>query len=296
MMTKHGPVNIHWGNMLFMIMAHFIGISGAIYYQMPVNFEWHFWLLVLELWASRAMGITAGYHRLFSHKTYECSLWVKVLMLLLGASALENSALKWVADHRRHHRYVDTNRDPYNIKRGGLWAHILWIVFKILGEKEDLSNVQDLLKDPIVMLQHKYYLWIAILMDAILPMVITWLLWGNPLMGLIASFIAAVLAWHATFFINSLAHMKHWFSTQSYSRANTAVDSPIVALLTFGEGYHNYHHAQAWDYRNGVRWYQYDPTKWLIFLLSLIGATWDLRYASDEEIKALRLAATLETA
>ena len=294
MMTQHGPVQVHWGNMLFMILAHLVGISGAVYYLVPVNFQWQFWVFVFVFWASRAMGITAGYHRLFAHKTYECSLWVKVLMLLLGASALENSALKWSADHRRHHRNVDTPKDPYNIKWGGWWAHILWILFKTQEEKENLSNVRDLQKDPIVMLQHKYYLGIAIFLDAVLPMAITWLLWSNPLMGLIASFIATVLAWHATFFVNSLAHMNHWFATRPYSRANSSVDSPIVAFLTFGEGYHNYHHIRQWDYRNGVRWYQYDPTKWLIFGLSLIGATWNLNRESDEEIAALRLA-NLET-
>ena len=283
---------LHVLNNSFMGPAHVIGVFAGIYYLMPKNFQWQFWVFVLVMFASRAIGITVGYHRYFTHRSFKCGKVMQALLAMFGNGAIEGPVISWVADHVRHHENTDKEGDPYNAARGFWHSHIGWILFKDPDRKEDYSAANHLREDPftwaLVNFQRKYYYALAISLDAVLPMVIAWFLWGNPLAGLIASFIATVLAWHATFCINSLAHWKHWGSTQPYSRENTSQDSWIVSLFTFGEGYHNYHHKFQRDYRNGPLWYNFDPSKWIIFWLSNLGLAWDLVRVPDWKIEAAR--------
>lgn len=285
--TKFPKEKLHVLNASFMGPAHVIGIWAGIYYLVPENFQWQLWVFVLVMWASRAIGITVGYHRYFTHRSFKCGKVMQVILTMFGNGALEGPVISWVADHVLHHQNTDKEGDPYNASRGFWHSHIGWILFKDPNRKEDYSAANHLMEDPftarLVNFQRKYYVYygLAISLNAFLPMGVGWLLWGNPWKGLAASFIAAVLAWHATFCINSLAHWKHWGSTQPYSRENTAQDSWIVSLITFGEGYHNYHHTLQRDYRNGPRWYNFDPSKWIIFWLSKVGLAWDLIRVPD---------------
>ena len=139
--------------------------------------------------------------------------------------------------------------------------------------KLDFSNIKDLQRDPVLVWQHKYYIAIAITMNILPPLLIGWV--TGDIIGslLLVGFVRLVVSHHTTFFINSLAH--HW-GNQPYTDQNTAKDNGILALLTYGEGYHNFHHMFQNDYRNGVRWWQYDPTKWLIKTGSWVGLTKDL--------------------
>lgn len=212
-----------------------------------------------------AMVVSGGYHRYFSHRTFQCHPILKIFYLVVGAAAFEQSALIWSADHRRHHRYVDTEKDPYNIKKGFWWAHIGWILAKAPPEREDFSNVPDLLRDKWVMWQHRYLLWIAIPMAFGLPLLIGFLM-DRPIgMLLWGAFLRIVITHHTTSFINSIAHQ---FGTQPYTDKNSAKDVWWLAPFLCGETYHNYHHCFQNDYRNGIRWYHWDPTKWALWLLS----------------------------
>src|SRR5262249_11812558 len=147
---------------------------------------------------------------------------------------------------------------PYNIRRGFWWAHMGWI-FRRDAEPTALDRVKDLLADPLVRWQQRHYLLIALVFGGIVPTSLG-LIWGDPIGALlVAGFLRLVIQWHAPGAVNSVAHR---FGSHPYSLDNSARDSSWTALLTLGEGYHNFHHRFQGDYRNGIRWWHFDPTKW----------------------------------
>ena len=229
------------------------------------------------------LSVTAGYHRLFSHRTYRASWPVRLVFLCFGAAAFQNSALRWSSDHRLHHRFVDSERDPYTIKKGFWHAHWIWVME---STSHPLQGVADLEADPLVRWQDRHYFKIGAVV-ALIPVGIglaTHNLWGHLIMGLL---LRIVLTHHTTFLINSAAHV---FGSQPYTDANTARDNGLLAPLTFGEGYHNFHHMWPGDYRNGIRWYQWDTAKWLLLGLSWLGLADKLRRIPDTVIQRAKLA------
>jgi stearoyl-CoA desaturase (delta-9 desaturase) len=276
-------------NIIFLSVSHLLAL-GAIAWMIFVDFS--FWTLGLGLlwFALCGVGITGGYHRLFAHPTYRARWLVRAFYLVFGAASVQNSALKWAADHRVHHTKTDRDEDPYNISRGFWWAHIGWIFYKD-REQRHPRGVSDLLADPLVVWQDRYYLALAVLFSGVLPLALG-SLWGDPIGALlVAGFLRLVVQWHATFAVNSVAHM---LGSQPYSRANSARDSFWTALITLGEGYHNFHHRFQSDYRNGVRWFHFDPTKWFVWTMSRIGLTRELRRTPPELIAKARLAVLAE--
>jgi len=191
----------------------------------------------------------------------------------------------WASEHRRHHKHVDHEEDPYDITKGFFHAHIGWLLFKLLPQPP-FDNVGDLKKDRLVMWQHQHVHTIALLVGFALPVLLgaTWNGWIGALGAFLISGVAKVVViQHCTFFINSACHT---LGRRPYSTRCSARDSFLMALLTFGEGYHNYHHEFQHDYRNGVKSWQWDPTKWIIWLLSKIGLTGGLRRAAREAVQA----------
>ena len=209
---------------------------------------------------------------------------MKLLTLIFGAAAFENSVLMWASEHRNHHKHVDHEDDPYAISKGFFFAHIGWLLFK-LNSDEPYDNVSDLQKDKLVVWQDKYVQWIAVCSGFILPALLGWLYqggWVGALGGFLFGGVARVVAvQHCTFFINSACHT---FGTQPYSERCSARDSTFMAFFTFGEGYHNYHHEFQHDYRNGVKNWQWDPTKWAIWLMQKCGLANNLRRVPSEKI------------
>ncbi|MEO0444977.1 MAG: fatty acid desaturase, partial [Verrucomicrobiota bacterium] len=229
------------------------------------------------------LSITLGYHRLFAHRSFTASWPVRLGTLLFGACAFEDSALDWASDHRKHHKHADHDEDdPYSISRGFFWAHMGWIFFKLYPR--ELENVQDLRKDPLIMFQHRWHRAIAVLLGLVVPTLLGW--WVGGLSGALGCFLLAgvtrlVAVQHCTFLINSLCHS---MGNRPYDSRTSARDSWIMALFTFGEGYHNFHHSFQHDYRNGVKRWQFDPTKWAIWTLYKLGLVRDLRRVSPEKI------------
>jgi len=264
----------------------------AIYYWLSIDgFSWAMVSIAVIFYTMTGLSITAGYHRLFAHKAYDANPLVKFFFLVFGASAFQNSLLKWGSDHRLHHSKVDTQSDPYNINEGFFYAHMGWILLKKNGELKT-KYAKDMLNDKMIMWQHKYYLLIAVFTGFILPTFVGGYFFDSYLGGFTASLVRIVLLHHCTFFINSLCH---YVGTTPYTDTNTARDSWFMAFLTFGEGYHNFHHFFQTDYRNGIRWFQFDPTKWLIKALNLIGFTDKLKITSNEKILAARMNMKLKT-
>lgn len=246
---------------------------------------WPLVALTLVLYVLTTWSITGGYHRLFSHRAYEAHPLLKFIYLFFGTAAFQGSALEWCADHRIHHRHTDTEKDPYNIKQGFWWAHIGWIFYEPGGRNlEDFP--EDLKKEPLFVFQFKHYGILAVICGFGMPTVIGALM-GYPFGGfLFGGVLRMVLASQSTFLINSYAHT---FGRRPYNNRQTARDSFILGVLAMGEGYHNYHHQFASDYRNGVRWYQWDPTKWSIRFFSWIGLTWRLKTIPKVEIIRARV-------
>ena len=252
-------------------------------------------LCAVVLFFFTGMSITAGYHRLWSHKAYDAHPFVRFILAVGGAMAVQNSILHWCSDHRVHHRHVDINdKDPYSAKRGFWFSHIGWMLREYQSERySDYSNCRDLQKDKVVMWQHRYYVPIVLLSNFGITGLLGWL--NGDILGmiLIAGVARLLLVHHVTFFINSLAHM---WGSRPYTDENSARDNGIIALFTFGEGYHNFHHIFEYDYRNGIQWWHFDPTKWLIKSLSWFKLTSNLRKAPEERIEKAKLQMQLKYA
>ncbi len=278
--------NINWLNTVFILfLTPFVAIAGCVY--LGYHHDWQLSTIIMAICMLAASGfsITCGYHRLFSHCTYKASWPVRLFFALFGAAAFQGSILEWSTDHRNHHLYTDTDKDPYSIAEGFWHAHIGWLL-KLDASKRDFSNVVELTHDPIVRLQHKYFIPLALFMGFGLPTLLG-ALWGDAFGGFVlGGFLRTVINHHTTFAINSVCHM---FGGRVYSEKQSARDNWITAFVTFGEGYHNFHHQFPLDYRNGIRYYQYDPTKWIIRGLSYVGLTHDLKRVDEERILRYRL-------
>jgi stearoyl-CoA desaturase (delta-9 desaturase) len=255
-----------------------LGLAGLIYSHM---LNWNTVIFSAIYAFIGALTITAGYHRLFSHVTYKAKPIIRFLFALIGASQFEGSVIEWSTDHRNHHRFSETEKDPYSITEGFWHAHMGWLIY-LDSSKRDYSNVKDLTADKMLMFMHRHFVSIAIVMGFIFPMVFCGLCWGDWIGGLlIGGALRIALNQQSTFCINSICHK---FGSQKYSKEQTARDNWVTALITTGEGYHNYHHQFPLDYRNGIKFYHYDPAKWLIKGLALCGLASDLRTQSKHKI------------
>ncbi len=283
---KLPPIN--WVTTLLFATTFLGAITLVPWYGFTHGYSAAAWIWCALLLGANGMSITSGYHRLWAHRTYKAHWSVRVLFMVFGGMALQNSILIWATDHRRHHQFVDRNdKDPYSAGKGFWFSHIGWMLRYYESGKYDFSNGRDLEQDPIVAWQHRYYLPLVLATNVGLPLLLGWVsgdLWG---VFLLAGLLRLVLIHHTTFFINSLAHM---WGSRPYTDENSARDNPVLAFLTYGEGYHNFHHIFERDYRNGVRWWQWDPSKWLIYGLSRVGLAYDLKRVPTVNIQRARLA------
>ena len=282
---------INWTNSSFLIGTAIVTCTAVPWYLWHFGADAYLVSLFFAFFIATGLSITLGYHRLFSHMCFQAKWPVRFATLIFGAAAFENCALAWVSDHRRHHKHVDHDEDPYDISKGFWHAHIGWILFK-LNPEPPYDNVADLRKDKLVMWQDRYYVTIAVTAGFLAPALLGYLHrgWVGALGGFLLGGVARVTAvQHMTFFINSLCHT---VGTQPYSNKCSARDSGIMALFTFGEGYHNYHHEFQHDYRNGVKWWQWDPTKWTIWTLEKLHLVGGLRRVPEEKVLLSQLADT----
>lgn len=289
---KYTFKNLNWLNTIFLLGSPIVAVLGTQYWLATDGFSWEIVLLAFAFWWFSGMGITMGYHRLFSHRSYKAHPILRAILLIAGGCAVQNSALKWCNDHRVHHGKVDTPEDPYNITEGFFYAHMGWILLK--EEVSDYKYSKDLLNDKMVMLQDKYYMPMIIFFSFLLPGILGHFIADSFLGGLFfAGFARIVIVHHGTFFINSLCHV---LGSRPYDRTQTARDSWVTALFTFGEGYHNYHHTFQNDYRNGIKWYHFDPGKWSIKFLSYFGIAYDLKQMKPEDIMGKMIIANADKA
>ncbi|MEJ6476115.1 acyl-CoA desaturase [Pseudoalteromonas piscicida] len=275
---------ILWTNVLFFSLSFLAAITLVPWYGFEYGYTTSHWVAFVACMFYAGLSITAGYHRLWAHKAYDAHPVIQVVFALGGAFALQNSALHWSSDHRIHHGQVDDPiKDPYAATRGFWYSHIGWMLRDYQGDTYgDYSNARDLQRNRIVMWQHKHYMKLVLLTNIGIPLLLGLLLGNVVGMLLLAGVLRLVLSQHFTFFINSLAHI---WGSRPYTEKNTARDNGLLALFTYGEGYHNFHHIFASDYRNGIRWYHYDPTKWLIRTFAALGLASKLKRTPVERIE-----------
>jgi stearoyl-CoA desaturase (Delta-9 desaturase) len=270
--------NVCWSTVAGLSLIHVASIAGCL------------WIVVHPSAATLALAgvmyllvgfaITAGYHRLFAHRTYRASPAVRWAMLAFGAAAFQNSALSWSADHRAHHANTDRATDPHAVTRGVWFAHVGWLFHRRVASAH-VRRLDDLWPVRSIRWQHHWYPAVAIAIGLIAPMAVA-ATWGDPWGGLlVAGFLRTGIMLQATFCINSLAHL---VGTRRYDQRSSARDSTLTALVTFGEGYHNFHHRFPFDYRNGIRWWHYDPGKWLIWTMAHLRLITTVRSASQSTI------------
>ena len=290
--TTRAPIN--WPATLMLSLTTLPVILVLPFYLWSHAVGTAVWVWALVFLSLNELSITAGYHRLWAHRAYKAHPALKMFYAIFGGMAVQNSILIWATAHRVHHAHVDdVDRDPYSARRGFWFSHLGWMLRDYPAAKPDFTRSPDLLADKIVMLQHKHYLWFAFGSNFGLVALLGWLYGDMAGFVLVAGFLRLFVSHHLTFFINSLAH---FWGRQPYTTANTARDNDLLAVLTWGEGYHNYHHLFQWDYRNGIRWWQFDPTKWWIATWAGLGLATDLRRVPEFKIQHARVLCQLERA
>lgn len=261
-----------------------------------VELQYKTFLVGFTFYLLNGMGITAGYHRLFSHRSFKATEGLSWVLAVLGAGSFQGSVKWWAKNHRAHHRYVDTDKDPYNALKGFFYSHVGWMLTLQDVEAYGIVDMADFKKDKVILLQHKYFWQIALCSGILAPAFICGLFWGDWAGGFTYAALAKLVYVHqTTFCINSLAHTD-FLSKQTYSHNHSSFDSIILAILILGEGYHNFHHEFAADYRNGIKWYHWDPTKWFIRGAEMCGQAWDLVRFPNDVIEKNMYAVQLEDA
>jgi len=275
--------HVNWLNVFFILGIPVMGLIAAIW--TPLMWQTAAWAIFYYFYTG--LGITAGYHRLWAHTSYKASLPLQVFLAAVGGGAVEGSIRWWARDHRAHHRYTDTDKDPYSVRKGLLYSHFGWMLMKQNPKRIGRTDISDLNESAVVRWQHKHYLAVVFTMGLIVPSAVAGLLWNDWVGGFIyAGILRIAVVQQATFCVNSLAH---WLGDQPFDDRNSPRDHVLTALVTLGEGYHNFHHEFPSDYRNAIEWHQYDPTKWHIWVWKQLGLASDLKQFRSNEIEKGRV-------
>ena len=281
---------INWLNTIFLISTPILALSGVIldwsYFGAPGLTEL---IIFMSFYYACGLSITVGYHRLFSHRSHKASWPLVLFYSVFGAGAFQNSIIEWCSDHRNHHKSTDSEDDPYSASRGFWHSHMGWIMVEEQKFENDFSNVKDLEQSKIIRWQHRNIFVIGAFSGIILPALIGYLVGGiSSAIGCLVwgGLVRLVFVHHGTFLINSAAHI---WGTQPYSEENSSKDSFWLAFLTFGEGYHNFHHTFQADYRNGHKWYHFDPSKWWIRIFTILRLKSNLKKTPKHSIEVAKL-------
>jgi stearoyl-CoA desaturase (delta-9 desaturase) len=221
--------------------------------------------MLIGNWIVGSLGVGLGYHRLLTHRSFKAPKWLGYLLTIFGAMAIQDDAPKWVATHRIHHQFTEQERDPHSTRPGFFWAHIGWIIRGTANDHDAQTlkkYVPDLMKDKFHVALARFYYLPLIISGAVLFLIGGWsmVLWGV--------FARVVFGWHSTWLVNSATH---FWGTRPFETTDDSTNNFWIALLTFGEGWHNNHHAQPSSARHGLKWYQFDMNWLTIRLFEKLG-------------------------
>jgi len=264
--------SINWKNLSIVITFHLLTIPAFFL------FSWqNFAVMLIGNWIVGSLGIGLGYHRLLTHRSFKAPKWLEYTLTIFGAMAIQDDAPKWVATHRIHHQFVETEKDPHSTRPGFWWAHMEWILRGTAQDHDEATlkrYVPDLLKDKFHVLLAKYY-YIPLVLSGFLLFAIGG--WSMVLWGV---FVRIVFGWHSTWFVNSATH---FFGKRRFATEDDSTNNAWVAILTFGEGWHNNHHAQPTSARHGLKWYEFDMNWLTIRLFEKLGWAKQIRVFDAEK-------------
>ncbi|XP_058922979.1 stearoyl-CoA desaturase 5 isoform X1 [Kogia breviceps] len=277
--------DIVWRNVFLMSLLHL----GAVYSLVlipkaqPLTLLWAYFCFLLT-----ALGVTAGAHRLWSHRSYKAKLPLRIFLAAANSMAFQNDIFEWSRDHRVHHKYSETDADPHNARRGFFFSHIGWLFVRkhrAVIEKGRKLDVTDLLADPVVRFQRKYYKITVVLMCFMVPTLVPWCIWGESLWNsyFLASILRYTVSLNVTWLVNSVAHM---YGNRPYDKNISPRQNPLVTLGAIGEGFHNYHHTFPFDYSASEFGLNFNPTTWFIDFMCWLGLATDRKRATKPMIEA----------
>ncbi|KAH6947082.1 hypothetical protein HPB50_017044 [Hyalomma asiaticum] len=281
---KQEPMEIIWMNVFKILVIHVMALYGL--YVAVFHAKWmtlHFTIFYV---VCSGLSVTAGAHRLWSHRSYKAKLPLRIILMLFNCMAGQNDIYDWVRDHRVHHKYSETDADPHNVNRGFFFAHVGWLMCRKHPEvtrKGKAIDCSDVANDPVVKFQTRYHIPMTILFCFIVPTVVPHRLWGESRWN--AFFVAAILRWvfqlNSTWLVNSAAHI---WGQKPYDKNISPAENFIVSFLAIGEGFHNYHHTFPWDYSTSELGWKLNISTMFIDLMAKIGWAYDLRKPTREMI------------
>ena len=279
------PVTIVWFNVFWMIVLHLAGIYGL--YLLPWA-GWKIWAWTAVLYVCSGIGITAGAHRLWSHRSYKARLPTRILLAAFNTMASQNDVIEWARDHRVHHKYSETHGDPHNAKRGFFFAHVGWLLTRKhpeLKRKGKSLYYSDLYSDPVLVFQRDYFPFLTILMCYVFPAFVPWYFWNTSFSTAFfcCSILRYVLLLNATWCVNSAAHM---WGNKPYDKNINPCENRMVSFWAGGEGYHNYHHTFPQDYSTSeLGWTKaLNISTMFIDFMAVIGQVYDRKKMSHEAV------------
>ncbi|KFM62060.1 Stearoyl-CoA desaturase 5, partial [Stegodyphus mimosarum] len=282
---ESAPVKIVWRNVILFAYLHLAALYGL--YLMFVSAKWQTNVFAFFLYITSGLGVTAGAHRLWSHRSYKARLPLRIFLAFVYTIAFENDIYEWARDHRVHHKYSETDADPHNAKRGFFFAHIGWLLCRKhpdvikRGKAIDLS---DLMADPVVRFHRKHYLKLVLLCCFVMPTLIPMYCWGETFLNsfLIATLFRLCFTLNQTWLVNSAAHM---WGTQPYDITINPRQNALTVLGAVGEGFHNYHHTFPYDYATSEYGVKYNLTTAFINTMAFLGLAYDRKTASKGAIE-----------
>jgi sn-1 stearoyl-lipid 9-desaturase len=246
-----------------MIIALTIFHIGAICAFLPGIFSWQaVGVAVLLHWITGGLGITLGWHRLLSHRSFQVPKWLEYFFALCGTLALQGGIIWWVGLHRHHHLHSDEDVDHHDSKKGFLWSHIRWMCFEIPAESDIPRFTKDIANDPFYQFLNEYFFPLQVVLGGLLYAIGGWpfVFWGV--------FARLVIVYHCTWLVNSATHK---FGYRNFETTDNSTNCWWVAITTYGEGWHNNHHAYQHSARHGMKWWELDITWMTIQVLQFLG-------------------------
>lgn len=285
---KRPPMEIVWRNVIFMGILHLAALYGITLLPGAKFLTW-VWLIFCHF--SGGLGITAGAHRLWSHKSYKAKWPMRLLLTVMTSLAAQNDVFEWARDHRVHHKFSETDADPHNAKRGFFFSHVGWLLVRkhpnVIGQGKKI-DLSDLYADKICMFHRRHYRLMALLFCVVLPTLIPYYLWGETLWN--AYFIGFALRYvvtlNATWCVNSVAHM---WGNRPYDKNINPSENHFVVLVSGGEGFHNYHHTFPSDYSTSELGIDWNLTTAFIDLFCWLGLAYDRKTVSKAMIRQRKI-------
>ncbi|MEM8546466.1 MAG: fatty acid desaturase [Cyanobacteria bacterium P01_H01_bin.119] len=266
---KPAQLAINWPTSIFMVAIH----AGALFAFLPSNFRWSAVGIALLLhWVTGCLGITLGWHRMIAHRSFQTPKWLEYFFVFCGSLACQHGPIEWVGLHRHHHAYSDQENDHHDSRKGFWWSHMGWIFREVPAEEDIPKFTKDIASDPVYLFFENYFLALQILLGIVLYAIGGWsfVVWGI--------FVRLVVVYHCTWLVNSATHA---FGYRTYKTTDASTNCWWVALVTYGEGWHNNHHAFQYSARHGLKWWEIDVTWMTIQLLKGLGLAKKIKVAKS---------------